>query len=419
MANEEHLTVIRQGVDAWNKWKEEHRDTCPDLSGANLSGAYLKYADLSGADLSRVILSGADLAKADLAGADLTGTFLDRAYLEEANLSGATLMYANLRDANLRAAKLSGANLSGALLLYADLSRAALIGAAPLEAALPSANLREANLSGAFLRGADLAKADLAGADLSSADLTSASLLETNLENANLIGCRIYGISAWNLRLNQETKQSDLIITKEGEPTVKVDDIQVAQFIYLLLNNQKIREVINTVTSKAVLILGRFSPERKAVLDAIHIRLREDYGLVPILFDWEPSASRDLTETIVTLAGMCRFIIADLTDAKSIPQELSHIIPTFQSVPIRPILLGSKKEYSMYEHWENFNNVLPIFPYSDTNHLLENLQTEVIEPLENWESATDKERVKRQEAAEREQRLRQEIAELKAQLRHQ
>jgi hypothetical protein len=106
---------------------------------------------------------------------------------------------------------------------------------------------------------------------------------------------------------------------------------------------------------------------------------------------------------------MCRFIIADLTDASSIPQELSHIIPTFQSVPIRPILLASKKEFAMYKHWENFKNVLPIFPYSDLNHLLESLKTEVIDPLENWESATDKEWAKRHEAAEREQRLRQQI----------
>ena len=128
-------------------------------------------------------------------------------------------------------------------------------------------------------------------------------MIGTNLENANLSGCRIYGISAWNVRVNQETKQSDLIITQTNEATVKVDDIQVAQFIYLLLNNPKIRDVINSVTSKAVLILGRFSPKRKAVLDAIHIRLREDYGLVPILFDWEPSESRDLTETVVTLAA--------------------------------------------------------------------------------------------------------------------
>ena len=36
-----------------------------------------------------------------------------------------------------------------------------------------------------------------------------------------------------------------------------------------MLHNQKIRDVIDTITSKAVLILGRFTDERKAVLDAL------------------------------------------------------------------------------------------------------------------------------------------------------
>jgi hypothetical protein len=35
-----------------------------------------------------------------------------------------------------------------------------------------------------------------------------------------------------------------------------------------MLHNQKVRDVIDTITSKAVLILGRFTDERKAVLDA-------------------------------------------------------------------------------------------------------------------------------------------------------
>ena len=53
-----------------------------------------------------------------------------------------------------------------------------------------------------------------------------------------------------------------------------------------MLNNQKVREVIDTITSKAVLILGRFTDERKAVLDALRDELRKrDY--LPILFDFE------------------------------------------------------------------------------------------------------------------------------------
>src|SRR6185312_13535354 len=40
-------------------------------------------------------------------------------------------------------------------------------------------------------------------------------------------------------------KQQDLVITGWDEPKITVDDIEVAQFIYLLLNNKKIRDVID------------------------------------------------------------------------------------------------------------------------------------------------------------------------------
>ena len=91
-----------------------------------------------------------------------------------------------------------------------------------------------------------------------------------------------------------------------------MDNLEVAQFIYLMLNNQKIRDVIDTITSKAVLILGRFTEKRKAVLNAIQDELRHR-NYLPILFDFEKPASKDLTGTIETLARMARIIIADRT----------------------------------------------------------------------------------------------------------
>ena len=73
---------------------------------------------------------------------------------------------------------------------------------------------------------------------------------------------------AWNLHL-EGARQADLIITRDDQPEITVDNLEVAQFIYLLLNNERFRHVIGTITSKVVLILGRFTPERKAVLDAL------------------------------------------------------------------------------------------------------------------------------------------------------
>ena len=64
--------------------------------------------------------------------------------------------------------------------------------------------------------------------------------------------------------------------------------------------------------AEAVLILGRFTDARKAVLDALRDELRKQDRL-PILFDFNKPASRTRDETITLLAGMARFVIADIS----------------------------------------------------------------------------------------------------------
>src|SRR4051794_39418333 len=66
MANEEHITRLKQSVDAWNTWRRETRDAHPDLTNADLCEMTLRGADLS----------NANLYKANLCGADLSGAFL-------------------------------------------------------------------------------------------------------------------------------------------------------------------------------------------------------------------------------------------------------------------------------------------------------------------------------------------------------
>lgn len=227
----------------------------------------------------------------------------------------------------------------------------------------------------------DLSESFLSGADLSGANLTRSVLVETILERTTLTDCRIYGISAWNVHL-EGAKQWSLNISDTQEPDVMVDNLEVAQFVYLLLNNEKLRQVIDTVTSKAVLILGRFTAERTKILEAIRDALRQR-GYLPILFDFEKPASRDLTETISTLAHMARFIIADITEAKSIPQELQAIVPNLPSVPVQPLLWVSDQEYGMFEHFRRFPWVLDTYYYSDLEEVLGSLEDKVIVPAEN------------------------------------
>jgi hypothetical protein len=269
----------------------------------------------------------------------------------------------------------------------ANLSRANLSGADFIEA-----NLSGANLSGRVRpqhRGANLSRANLSGATLSGGTLLAARLVETDLTCADLTGCNVYGVSAWNLKL-EGTKQQDLVITPPEESTVTVDDIEVAQFVYLLLHNEKIRDVIDTITSKAVLILGRFTDERKAVLDALREELRKrDY--LPILFDFAVPATRDITETVSLLARMARFIIADLTDPSSIPKELEAIVPHL-AVPVQPLLEGSSRPYAMFKDYWKYDWVLPVYRYEGLEPLLATLAEMVIAPAEGKVKALEERR---------------------------
>jgi hypothetical protein len=360
MANPEHLAKLLEGVEAWNRWRKRNLTIKPDLSGADLSGANLHRADLSEANLGGALLSRADLRSAKLSGANVKGVDLRRTDLNGADLSGAKLIEANLLGKNLSGTNLRGANLGGAN-LYAT-------------------NLSGANLSGANLSMANLSKANLRMADLGQARLTYAALIETNLEGANLTGCGVYGISVWNAKLDGAA-QSNLLITRKEEPAIQVDSLEVAQFVYLLLTNEKIRDVINTVGQRAVLILGRFG-ERKPVLEKIRTELRTR-GYLPIVFEFERPTDRDFTETVLTLAGMSRFIIADITRPKSVPLESQVIVPNYM-IPMVPIIQKGEEPFSMFVNlWQKHREwVLEPLAYQSTEQLAMVFADAVVKPAE-------------------------------------
>jgi hypothetical protein len=320
MANEELLKILKQGVAAWNKWREDNPNEHIDFAGVHLSGVSLSFA-------------GADFHKVDFNGASLSFSNLNGVNLSEANLPGVYFHWTNLSNANLMGACLNGANLTGA---------------------------------------------DLSGADLAGADLITTILVDTNLEKSILTGCRVYGLSAWGLKL-KDSVQKDLIITPFNEPVITVDNLEVAQFIYLLLHNEKIRDVIDTVAKKVVLILGRFTDTRKPVLNAIKDKLRE-LSYLPVVFDFDPPTERNTLETVTLLARLSRFIIADITEPRSVPQELASIVPDLPSVPVKPILQEGHEPWGMYDSIQCYPWVLGLQYYSDAESLLNSFEENIIDP---------------------------------------
>ena len=363
MAKREHLKIARSGVKEWNAWRKKHTNIRPNLRNADLRVTDLAGYDFAGVNLSNADLSWVNLQDANLADVDLTDAFLYEAHLEDLDFREAVLDGAIFENARLARANFAGADMDSVNFKNADLEDVSLIGAILTEADFTRASLIRTNFS---------------GADLEGARFDQATMIATDFSNSQLSGSSVYGVSAWDVILNG-AQQDSLVITPEDQASITVDNLEVAQFVYLMLHNEKIRDVIDTITSTAVLILGRFTPERKIVLDAIREKLRE-LNYTPIMFDFDRSEDRDFTETIMTLAGMCRFIIADITNPKSSPLELQAAVPNYM-IPFVTIIQEGEKPFEMFKDLHGkFDWVLDPLEYDTTSNLVEALEKAVIEP---------------------------------------
>lgn len=387
MANRQHLEIITQGAKTWNRWRETSSEKTPDLGGANLRGMDLRNVDLSWVNLMEANLRDSNLYWANLRRANLRKADLRRTLLRETDLSWANLGWANLKEsylrrANLRKAELSWANLKEAFLREADLRETNLRHADLRSANLREADLKDADLREAYLSNAELTETDLEGADLRDADLRGSHLLKTSLKGANLSGCHIYGISAWELGIDETTKQDNLIISDWDEPTISIDDFNVAQFMYLFLHTPQIPRIFDTVTSQLALILGRFPLDRQPVLEALRDALRR-HQYVPILLDFQKPNHKNFGNMLSILVHLVRFIITDFTQSQNILQAIPHII-RHTTVPFQPLLsVGKETEppilLTLRKH---HTTVLETLKYVDPEELAESFDLKIMKPVE-------------------------------------
>ena len=251
----------------------------------------------------------ADLRKSSFIGSDLTNSKFDKANLCEADFSETILRFSSFQETDLRKAKLSRSILEGSI----------------------------------FFR------TDLRDASMKDTDFSACCLISTNLSNTNLKNSYIYGISVWDIETNNKTVMKDLVISRD--PLITIDDIELAQFIYLILNNKKISNLITTMRTKSVLILGSFSDKSKSVLERLK-KVLSNKNLIPIIFDFKPSEKQDSMETVRTIALLSNFVIVDLSIPAGQLHELASIVRNTY-IPFATIVNDDSKQTSMLNEFRH------------------------------------------------------------------
>jgi len=183
MANEEQLSILKQGVDVWNKWRSEDLKKTDDILEVwnPDSGTYYIRGNFHSVDFTQAQFPGANLQYANLLATDFSGANLRNADLSAADLKGANLSGADLRGANLAYADLLGSNFSRVLLGdttfgYSDLSRTigleSVIHLGPSTLSTDSFMLSAGKIPEVFLRGCGLNDADIVFGKMYNPDLS-------------------------------------------------------------------------------------------------------------------------------------------------------------------------------------------------------------------------------------------------------
>lgn len=261
-------------------------------------------------------------------------------------------------------------------------------------------NLRGAIFEGTHFEEGDFSRADFSGAKfrntkfnktiLTGARFDGATFVNCNLNRVNLVGASfhvkeitetvVYGIAAWDLQTSDDMKQSRLVIERtyelysdlirQGKVPMMVDDIELAQFIYYLSNHKKMRDALNILNDRGVLLLGQF---KDGGLERLY-SIREWFqgkGYMAMIFDFARPDNLSLTETVVTMAGLSKFVVVDLSGS-SVPAELQAILSQ-----IKKPVLAFGDPYALFPDLADQTSVLTI--EGDESNLLRSLEENLSE----------------------------------------
>lgn len=358
MTDDDPSLILMQGAAVWNAWRKQnprrltfaapHWYDCPGRGGVQMKGRNL--LNFSGMNLSCVSIHDAFAEGLNLRDSVFEGTHFGEGDFSAADFSGATF-----RDTSLNKTILTGANFDGATFVNCNLNRVNLVGA--------SFRVKE--------------------------------ITETV----------VYGIAAWDMVMSDEMKQSKLVIEKtsefysdliqRGHIPMMVDDIELAQFVYYLNNHKKMRDALNILNDRGVLLLGRFKDGGLERLYSVRDWL-QGKGYMAMIFDFARPDNLSLTETVVTMAGLSKFVVVDLSGA-SVPAELQSIL-----TQIKKPVLAFGDPYSLFPDLADQTSVRTI--KGDDSNLLRGLADNLSE-MERLHAERIIQLARRYETAEKERLL--------------
>ncbi len=326
------------------------------LNSARLEEAVLEESNFYGADLSQVSAFRSNLSRSNFSDADLS-----KVDFREIDAEDCQFLNADLFKADLSGSELSRCDFSGASLFETQLGQCTLKEAVFANAKMAGAYLYRANLKDALLTFADLSSSCLVEASLDGADLREAILVEANLEKAILANCLIHGVSTWKAKYDG-SMQRNLIISRYDEPVIKVDQLEIAQFIYLLLYNPAIKSVLDKLTTRIVLVLGDFDGRGEDISDAIREALQKR-ELMPVFLHFREYSGAYAHETVDALADLARYVIADVSGVESIPAELAATIESRRHLLVQPLLQSGQELWRMYDFIAKYSWVRPLIRF--------------------------------------------------------
>lgn len=390
----------RDMLEWWERFNKSRKDwDIIEVGGMErvVKGSYTE--SLAGLDLRGLVLgnevvgpicfAGANLRDSCFASATLTGADFSKANLQGASFAGNADTGGSpawLLRSNFSSADLSGCNFSGVMLADSQFTACHSSGKTVFEGAdLQGANFNNANLSGANMRGvnlqlAQLSETDLRGADLSGSDIYGATVVEPKTDaTTKQEGLRVTPTRP-AISVNRSRRIS-LVAPRTIVPDLHTKSLEHGNLLYLM-GHTDLAALFGATTEKGVLLLGRFEGEHGKVLDELRTQLR-NRGFLPMKFDFKKPGDRTLKETVVTLAGLSHFVIADITEASSVGLELATIAREFR-IPIVPIMRKGRKTFSMFESFvrDYREQVLDPLEYEDVQDLIEVIEPAIIKRAE-------------------------------------